>query len=230
MKNILVLLIILLVFVACATLGFTLMSRVDQERAAGQTAALSTVTPGNQHYFVLIQVDELTAPSPRLAGAWFVSLFATEGHPPTLTFTQVYPSQSHPERDQALERAFALDSQRNPSAGFWNEMQTFQIASEGYLLVDNQGLEHVFGWLGETQGLDPVSMDILMQSQDRARRMQAGCQAVALQSTQPDRPFTWDDLLPDHFQSNLRMEMALAYWQNAMNSGDTIRCEVFQAP
>lgn len=206
------------------------MSHIDQGRVADQSVDLATITPGNQHYFVLIQVDEITAPSPRLAAAWFVSLFAIEGHPPTLTFTQVFPSLQNPERDQALERAFALDGSRNPTAAFWKEMQTFEIISEGYLLVDNQGIEHVFGWLRETEGLDPVSLDNLAQSQNRMRRMQAGCQALSLQSAQPERPFSWGGLLPDHFQSNLRMEMALAYWQDAMDSGDPIRCEVFQAP
>ena len=230
MKNLFVFLLIILIFIGCAVLGFGLMSKLDQGRAENQPVAIQTIRPGNQHDFVLIQVDALESGAPKLIAAWFVSLFVTDNHPPTLTFNQIYPSQSNAARDQAIEQSFTLDEQRSPVSGFWKELEVFQINWEGYLLVDDAGAENIFAWLKATEGLDPVSSDLLTSAEDRQQRMQAGCQAISLQSSQADRAFSWDGLLPDHFQSNIRMEVGLSYWAHAMNSNLPIRCEVYQAP
>ena len=86
MKNLLLLLFVIMIFFACAFVGYEAMTRIDQQPAEGTPVVVNTVSADTLHYFVLMQVDSLNTPTPRLTALWFLSLYLTDGHPPTVTF------------------------------------------------------------------------------------------------------------------------------------------------
>lgn len=231
MKKFLIILTVFIVFLGCAGLGFLLSSGIKLPGTSEVPAQpLSTASGGDQHYLVLIQIDSLESTQPELVSVWFLSFYETEVHPPTLTFTQVYPSLSHEDRDRSMASAFALDSRHDPVDAFWQTLRPFQIGWEGYILLDGSGLEGLYAWLRDTPGLDPVARDLLANQGQDPLRMRAACEAAALLPVQQDRDFDWDTLFPAHIRTNLRVEMAVAYWDRAMNVDRPLRCEVFQAP
>jgi hypothetical protein len=230
MKNIVVLLLVLLVFCLCAVIGYSAANDLDLTRRQQAPTATSEPGWGEQHNFLIIQVDQLDAQAPRLVSVWFISLFFMDDHPSTLTFAQLYAPYLQNDVARNMEKTFSLTHEGDPSNRFWSVIRDQNIALEGYFLVDQVSTQRLLEWLSgpadyTTTFFDPAGTQTLVEQTCRS------VVSLADQGEKVSRPgFDWTGLAPEHFRSNVRMEIALAYW-NRITVGDQVgRCEVILKP
>jgi hypothetical protein len=225
MKNVIFIIIIIAVFLACGTVGYQFANQIDPGLAATPTSPGPEIGKQEQHNLVIVHVDQLDSRKPKLVSIWFVSLFFMENVSPTLTFAQIYPSQTNAKLNQALERSFNLNDNGDPQGGFWKTISGLRIKWEGYLLVDNVTAQTALEWvdgpadyvsiLSGGANRTPVTSQFVMQT----------CTSLSGLAKRKTDPFTWGALVPNHFRSDLRMEVALSYWNRVTSLSDA-RCEV----
>lgn len=227
MKNLLVIFLILLIFSICAVIGYNAANRFDLPTFEAQQAP-TNVAPGEkteQHNFIIVQVDQLGVDKPRLVSVWFASLFFMEGTPPTLTFAQLYSPFSNGNQSRSLERAFSLTSSGEPSAGFWRSVRSYKIKWEAYFVVDQNSTQRMLEWVnGPADFISPF-----FEPEKTQALVQQTCQSLAGLSSREAPAFDWTGLAPEHFRSNLRMEIGLAYWNRMVVKDQQLRCEVIVA-
>src|SRR5690554_2054840 len=106
MKKIVVFVVVLLIFFACAAVGYSIASRFDLLELEATIEPVESEA-GEQYRLLIVQVDQLDASQPRLVSVWYVSLFFIENAPATLTFAQLYAPYSTAESAQRLEQSFS---------------------------------------------------------------------------------------------------------------------------
>lgn len=225
MKNAVIFLIVILVFLVCGYVGYQLATRIDPARIALTGATPGRTGQGEQHNLVIIQVDQLDSAQPRLVSVWFASLFFMEGESPRLSFGQLFPTRSDPSQNQSIARSFGLDGQGDPSTGFWRSLDSLKIKWEGYLLVDNITVQRVLEWINGPGDYPAILSSGAENSAARSQLAGRSCKAVAGIDKRQGPSLQWGDLVPAHFRSNLRMEDALAYW-NRVTTAIGAQCEI----
>jgi hypothetical protein len=230
MNKIALLLLVILIFVFCAVIGYQVANQMSPTQATAQVATAGADLKGEQHKLVLVYVDQLGDQQPKLISVWFISLFFLEGAPPTLTFAQIYPTRSNPNMNQAIEQSFALDGQGDPVNAFWQTIQALKIKWEGFLIVDNQTAQRVMEWVNGTGNYISILTNMPDHPTEGQQLLTQTCKLISGISNRQTAPFVWGDLVPAHFRSNLRMEVALAYWNRVTTSTQEARCEILMAP
>jgi hypothetical protein len=226
--------LVIIVFLICAFVGYQVamqfheLSGINPE--ATMTAPGAAGLPQKEYKIILIHVDRLDRPQPRMISVWFISFFFVEGNPPTLTFAQMYPNPANPENHQAFERGFSLTPKGDPAAGFWRVVKTWHIEANGYLLVDDFAVQKVMEWTngaGDFPGLIGATQD---HPDDSERVLMDTCRSVGGIANRTPAPFEFSDLFPGHFRSNLMMADAVMYWTSLTNTTLPIDCDVVLAP
>lgn len=227
MKNILVFVLVILVFCACATIGYSFAPQITIAPTA-QPPLISTVTNSEQQYRLLIvHVDQLDAEKPRLVSVWYVSLFFMKETPPTLTLAQVYSSSLNTSPNaQELERSFSINPTGELAPGFWKEIQRYQFVWDGYVVTDHFANQRMLEWVnGPGDYISPFHEGAATQA-----LLQQTCQSLSGLAQRQAAPFNWDGLIPSHYQANIQqMDIALGYWNRMINAGQPLRCDVILA-
>jgi hypothetical protein len=214
MKNLFVFLLILVAFVACAFIGFYLTKQIDSD-PVGERSPQPVNTDGiEQRKIIIIHVDRLDTPQPKLVSVWFLSVLFMENTPPIVTFAPIYSIHGNTQRQQAVERSFSVDRQGTPGEPFWQVMRSNRIEWEGYLLIDDVGVGRVFQWLEDQP--QPGTLN---------QRLFANCHRLPEVSQEAIERFDWQSFSPDHFRADLRLDVALAVW-NRLIASEAVKCEV----
>jgi hypothetical protein len=140
MKNLVLILLIIIIFFACAVLGYQFALNNDNGRAT------QVSDPREQHRLIVIHVDALDSASPRIVSVWFLSLFFHEGLPPTISLAKIFPA-SDALTSQVMERAFSLNRDNDPPATFWQTIRAQNIQWDDYMVLDQVTVNRVFGWI-----------------------------------------------------------------------------------
>ena len=138
MKKFTVLLAVIL-FSGFLLIGFKLAARVFSLPHASQTeTTLPSPEPLEQSNFLLFQVNDLQIKNPQLIAIW-VNLKSTSPSS-ELYFVSLYPTTSL-EKNEQLKSVFSLtrDDQLTASS-FRRFKRIFDIAFDGYFVIDNSGL------------------------------------------------------------------------------------------
>ncbi len=100
--------------------------------------------PVQQNNILLIGVDDLEAPAPRLEGAWLVLYFAQTPH---FTLMQIYPGKPGQEvagsPDADLATLFQSNHQGAPGPDFFTELKARDLWWSGYIMVDRAALAEI---------------------------------------------------------------------------------------
>ncbi len=225
MKRLVLAIIIFLIF---ALVGFQIAIRIDELLNRGlPTQTPSADSANSKHYnVVLIHVDRLDLPEPRLVSVWFISVYLFDGSPPALTIAQMYPTPGNTEVYDAFRRSFSLTRDGEPSAGFWRVVKTRKIEWNGYLLVDDFTVQKVMEWTngpGEYPGLLGAVQNNPDQTHSDLMQM---CRSLGGIANRNPAPFQLSDLAPDHFRSNLRMEEGITYWHKMTTTKQPMECDI----
>jgi hypothetical protein len=220
------LVLVVIIFVICAMIGFQIANNLDQSSTGGQenVAVPTDNILVQQHNLIVIHIDRLDSQEPRLMSVWFVSFFFVEGSSPVLTIAPIYPARSGTAA--SLERAFSLNSGGEPSQGFWKAIRAMKFKWEAFLVVDDFAVQKVMEWTNGPGNYPPVLENTLNNPTASREILIRTCQSVGEISTRGEAPLKWNDLVPAHLHSNLRMELALTYWNNLTTSALPIGCEV----
>jgi hypothetical protein len=62
------------------------------------------------------------------------------------------------------------------------------------------------------------------------RMAQQVCQSITDASGRSLGQFSWSQVIPDHFRSDLQLATALAYWDRMTDPAQSVRCEFLPSP
>jgi len=212
----------ILVFLACLGFGLWTSYKPDQNKKlveGGFSPATTSVSQFQSNY-LLIHVDNLQAENPKLVSVWGLIAYFPE---PKLIFQALYPMPTA-TNDQVLQR-YKLSSQKIPDSSWLRALADFnQITWDSYILVDDTALTqlgvYVFGaGISQDQPANPISME---QSY-----MQSMCSVFSEQGRNFLDGFSWKELIPDHFRTNVSLDFGLVNTDKLLSAGLPIRCEIF---
>jgi hypothetical protein len=222
----LVLLLLLLVFIGCAVLGFQAANKLNPTPTAAKGVGPVDGVQGEQHNLLIVRVDRFDAAQPRLISIWFVSLFFLQDTPTILTLAQIYPDSS--SQAGSLAESFAFSAQGDPDRAFWEALSVYGFHWESYVVLDTEGANLFLQWL-VGPGDFTAALEAASTSRDNSRRMvEQTCQSIADASNRELGEFNWSALAPAHFRSDMRLEAGLAYWDRLVDTGPA-RCEILPA-
>lgn len=224
MKKIVVFVVVLLIFFACAAVGYSIASRFDLLELEATIEPVESEA-GEQYRLLIVQVDQLDASQPRLVSVWYVSLFFIENAPATLTFAQLYAPYSTAESAQRLEQSFSMIPDGGPAPAFLRTVERFRIGWDSYVVVDYFSTQRMLEWIN-----GPGSYAAAFETpEETTALLTRTCESLKALSNRENPPFDWTGLAPDHFRSNLRMEIGLAYWNRMTGLEQAIRCDLILA-
>jgi len=221
MKNLVIVLLILTVFFACAFVGYQIAGNLD----ILETTEIPTSGETQQYRLIVVHVDDLASDNPRLISTWFLSLFFQDGLPPTITFAKIYPASTD-EGSLILERSFDLDRDKDPSAFYLQSIRAMHIQWDGFLVMDQMVAERTLNWVIGPGDYSWVASAMRENPGEVKRLLEQACHNVGGIDNRETATFSWGDLVPAHFHSNLPMEKALVYWERVTKSSEPLKCDV----
>lgn len=226
------LILILLIFAACAVGGYYAASKIktNPSENASNSATVSAALASQQQNFLLVRVDDLSLPSPKLIEVWMV--FTAYTNPPQIMFMPLYPAYDA-TLNSALLNAFGIDSQGNLSNRLVQEIKRqHNTVVNGYIMVDTQGMSALATWFGikgvQADSIQANSDDekhaILLNSQfffqNICAQLKAGAAASQFASIR------WSEIIPAHFHTDLSFEQLIASWDKINRGPVPQQCEV----
>lgn len=225
------LVLVIIIFLLCALVGYQVADYlgpfIDD---SGLEANTDVSNPRNDLSVILIHVDRLDLSQPRIVSVWYMSIFFAEGAPPRVTLAQMYPAPGIAGRNQAFERSFSLTHDGKPSPVFLRALKNQDIQWEGYLLVDDYTVQSIMEWTngaGDFPGLLGSTQNNPLESEQALKHT---CEDFSHLAEHGPAPFSINDLMPDHFRTDLSMDTALRYWEIMTTSAVPIKCDVVLAP
>jgi len=228
-------------FIACLFLGLYLGGGLSVATSKSTPGVLSPLTKTSieQHTVVLIQADDLTLSSPHLVGMWLLFYYPEY---PQLTLLMLYPPMSDNNRGKiwALGQQFALTSNGKLSPIFLTLLQNFGFKSNGYIVIDNYGLTQWVDWLGgitmgDDHGVQNGSTILSTlpngdnNEQNTGKWMKQVSMGVCSKLIAIPVDSNWATLMnsvaPDHFHSDLSLELLMGDWKKLKSHDQAITCE-----
>jgi hypothetical protein len=214
MKKTTLLLSALLAFTFFAFAGFLMAARADNlARLPVNSKALGQERQTN---LVLVQVDRLDTRQPTLKAVWVAIRFRSENQT-ALTFVRLYPNTDNPKTGEKLASAFGLTNTGAPAPIFLRSLTSEGIHFAGYLLVDEEGMQQVGGWIREIAPKANTSGD--------AQILQGGCAALTAASNAVLPAFDWPSF-STHLNTDLAFDEILVEWGRLVKANPPLRCEL----
>jgi len=229
MKTIVVVvLLVFIVFLGCAFIGFQVAGDYNRPPTTTQTPDPGLEIRGEQHNLLIMRVDRVDAPQPRLISIWFSSLFFLEDHPTILTVAPLYPTKSD-SANHLLAETFAFTADGDLAANFWDGINAYGVEWESYIILDNAGANLILQWLVGPGDFSGVLEAAASSPGSSVAMVEQTCKSIADASQKDLGDFNWSALVPDHFRSSLRLEAGLALWDRLVESGPA-RCDILPPP
>jgi hypothetical protein len=222
--------IAIVVFVGCALAGYNIARGINPQPSSPENAVEIPVPLSEQHNYMIVRVDDLGSQKPQLKSVWFVSLSFVSQNPNLLALAQIYPPKTAGQKSTALERAFALSEKGEPAAAFWNAVKQYKLDWEGYILFDAQGANLFLQWLVGPADFQGALEESAKNDENSLRMAQQVCQSITDASGRSLGQFSWSQVIPDHFRSDLQLATALAYWDRMTDPAQSVRCEFLPSP
>lgn len=222
----------LLLFAACAIVGFLVASKSNLGSSAnnvGSTNAATALASSQQNY-LLVQLDDLTQKSPKLVQAWIVLTYYST--PPQIIFLPLYPSYDSAQ-NASIAGAFAMTGSGSLSNKLAQSISDqYKVKVDGYIATDAAGINAIANWfgIGDIQAGTSVAQSddekhaLLLNSQTFFQNICAQLKAGAAMNQYTS--MQWSQLIPGHFQTDLSFEQLIASWDRVIRSGAPQQCDV----
>ena len=178
------------------------------------------VSDSAQKNIVVIHVDDLDARDPQLVSVW--SVFSVINEQTYITMTPLYPRTVPDPAVSRLASSFHLNGRRKLSKEFMEALQTYRVAWDGYIIIDQQGMMGLQEWLA---GYSVVSLtnqgskDPGLILQEESLLLNGICRGLNRTGTAPDESAEWE-AISDHLKTDLPMRNIIPYWRQ-MNEWQT---------
>lgn len=212
----------ILVFLAC--LGFGLYTsykpEINKKVVEGDTSPLVTPVSQFQNNYLIIHVDDLTSDAPQLVSVWGLIAYFPE---PKLIFQALYPLETATNAD--IQSRYSLSNQKVPSPSFLKTLeQVNQITWDNYVLMDNLAFDRLGQFVyGSGLNIDASGSPLPAEQ----AYMQTLCDTFSYQGRDFLEGFSWKEIIPDHFRSNVSMDYGLVNLDRLLSPGLQVRCEIF---
>ena len=234
----------LLSFGICLVLGFSLGTSIS--RSKGNAASykeivsshsLSSSLPTGQRNILLISIDQLTAPKPRLESVWMVLYIPGD---PSITLVPIFPvagsapSSQYPD----LQNKFELGPDHAPTKKFIEGLKALNLWWDHYLVLDEMAQVELINRLGQittrnnpVNGLRAVAnLPLAWVNPHGALLAQATllkeiCREVA--QVNPDVKWGQSRLLEemsDHLMTDMTMAQVQSEWKVMASSEGQLSC------
>ncbi|MCC6146310.1 MAG: hypothetical protein IT308_01950 [Anaerolineaceae bacterium] len=226
MKKLWLILLFLFLFVFCLLFAFTGANSIwgnFSSSALSQKPGEAVNISNIQHNFLVIRVDDLQTANTQLLSVWI--FFTTFSDPPYMVMKILYPNT----RQDKILSTFSLDDNRQPSPQFLQEVKKLDFAWDGYIVVDDQGIQNLNYWmLGQPLDMPPrdsqSTPDGFTIYVNDSRQWSALCQSLGSIKQREDVLF-WRDTLPAHLRTDLDFETMILFWDYMTNSNTPPYCE-----
>jgi hypothetical protein len=215
-------------FLAFLLIGFAI-AYVFRLRIPSPVAQPNSATPlpvNSQQNLLVIHVDELGKPNPKLISVWVV--FFVQYDSTFVSFKSLYPDPLAPRPILPVNVFFSMNAEGRPSDAFFKWVEEHRLEWTAYILIDQEGMEQISEGTN-FPGLDfiiPHSKDQLQAVwQQEARLMDHLCTQFLPGEKKPD--IDWDELIPNHFRSDLSFENAILIWDQLQAANTPPNCAVF---
>lgn len=228
MKKIIIGLILLAVFFACASAGYELAKNtliLSETVSPINTGQASTAQTPDQSCILLIQVDRLDVKRPRLVSAWAGLIYSPVEMPLKLSVKPVYFSGMQSKEARALEQAFVMNDKGEPGSGFWKAFSAYQVTCQDYIMVDEYALVKTLNWIENRTNMADEIGKAAGDPDAAARIVESACSKVVGMNQTPMAPFKWSDLAPGHIRTSLRWEAAELYWEKITAAPQQSTCQ-----
>jgi len=196
--------------------------------------------PFHQRNILVIGVDNLEAPAPRLESVWLI-LYLTET--PIFTLMPLYPSVltetgQPPQEDRLLAENFGLEANGLPVETFLATLKEWGIWWSAYILLDEAAMVQGMGLVAQMDaGLrlegEQLFTDIPSPWEDfnaaykgQTWLVQRLCASATLRQAKDIDLSPFFNLIPHHLRTDLNAPQIAAEWLDFMAHGGGIRCEL----
>lgn len=240
MKVVIVILAVI-AFIACLLLGLYAGGLTGQSSKPTPNLVTTVVKPtAEQHTLILIQADDLTLSNPKLIGIWLLLYYPNY---PKLTLLLLYPGMGgmNDLKARSLEQKFSLSPDGTLGPDFKSALDSFGFKSNGYMVIDNYGVTQWIDWLGgisyndqngNLNGLSVINKLPPLGQDDKNTGvwLKQVSNGVCSKIGQITVDANWTTLLnviaPDHFHTDLSLELLLGDWKQIKSQGSAITCEM----
>ncbi len=240
MKVVIVILAVI-AFIAFLLLGLYWGGLTGQHTQPTPNLVSTPVKPATeQHTIELIQANDLTLSRPQLIGIWLLLYYPNY---PKLTLLLLYPPMGgiNDFKARGLEQKFSIGPDGAPGTDFKSALDSFGFKSNGYMLIDNYGVTQWIDWLGgisyNDQGGNQNGMAVLnklppMGQNDKntgiwLKQVSNGvCHKIGQIPVDANWTTLFNGIAPDHFHSDLSLDLLLGDWKQIKSQGNTITCEL----
>jgi hypothetical protein len=215
-------------FLAFLLIGFAI-AYVFRLRIPSPVAQPASVTPlpvNSQQNLLVIHVDELGKPNPKLISVWAV--FFAQYDRTFVSFKALYPDPLAPRPILPVNIFFSMNAAGEPSDAFFKWVEDHHLEYSAYILIDQEGMKQIADGTNFA-GLDliiPRNKDQLQAVwQQEARLLDHLCTQFLPGEKKSD--IDWHALIPAHFRSDLSFENAILIWDQLQAVSTSPNCEVF---
>jgi hypothetical protein len=194
---------------------------------SGEKAASAPVMARSQQNLLVIHIDELNKPNPKLISVWVV--FFAQHDRTFVSFKALHPDPLSPNPIIPVNVLFSLDENGAPSEAFLYWVRKHHLEWSAFVLIDQEGLEQISRHLqsGALDFIIPRSKDQrLTVWQQEAGLMNRLCLQMQ-ENERTKNKFDWDGLIPHHMRSDLTFENAILMWNKIAPGNDPPYCEVY---
>jgi hypothetical protein len=183
-----------------AEINYPSLSSISQSNSYKSKTELS------QTNLLILFIDDLNAPQPKLTSAWLLI------HPDDsarLIFLPIFQEDTAPED---LLSSFQLDGKRL-SKRFVHAIEKRKLLWHGFIVIDRQA---------QAQIAEKVKPSLSPEALASFAILNAVCQSL------PNQPQTLVEikrLIPAHLMANFDLESSLALWQLRLSSHPYLQCE-----
>ena len=222
----------LLLFAACAIVGFLVASKSNTGSSTNNVGSVSAATAlaSSQQNYLLIQLDNMSQSSPKLIQSWIVLTYYST--PPQIIFLPLYPSYDS-SQNSSIASSFAMTSSGSISSKFAKSISDlYKVKVDGSIITDAAGINAIANWYGisgiqagtSTAQTDDEKHALLLNSQTFFQNVCAQLKSGAALNQYTS--MQWSQLIPGHFQTDLSFEQLIASWDRVIRSGAPQQCDV----
>jgi hypothetical protein len=193
-----------------------------------------------QQNILVIGVDKLQSPRPRLESIWLILYFTDSTH---LTLMPIYPAIPVDEigstmDNTATEQNFEMGTDHKPSDKLFSTLKDKNIWWNGYLVLDNTAVAELVDFTANARGVLPsyqsgayaiASLSLIWENpqkalHDQTKLLQELCVATAQLSNIPDVSSLYESIT-EHVVSDLDLHQLINEWQIRLTQSGRLTCE-----
>jgi len=223
---------LLIIFVACLILGYCTTGDLVHPKAATPQDPASSNNLLFRINLIMVNVDDLTKPSPNLLSVWGVFLNIDRNNSMEMAYKSLYPVPGSADSNGEIDNLFGLDNQNGLSSQFQKYLaDKYSFPWDNYIVLDRQAVTILSDWItgipADVQSDKPVNVEEEQTMVNEQKTLLLDiCQSLNQDSLQGKSPLIWQKIMPSHFKTNQSEQTLLDNWALMIKSVKPTKCRI----